>query len=544
MRFCGEINNTIRSVIETGYKAHNIFVPAGSREIRAALYWPENYSSHNDLDLYLLDPAGNVRASSVSLYNTDEILRLPDPVPSGSWKLLVNPVNVTSQAYSVAGNFLLSGQMYLGIGDISDTVVYHRINVTNNSAVKVNLDWNYTDANLDMYLYNTTGGLQNYSSSANTSHEEVSTSIPENGIWTAKLLPYNLSNYTRISYSITSSSPVSQQITDSTPPNITIIEPVSRAYNTQNISLAFRIVEDMNAFVSCYRATDNMTYPLGNVQNDSLASYDFPAQDGSHEIYATCADEAGNWGNSSTVYFSVDSVPPSVFMQFPKNITYNFNMLSLNFTVDEGIDKIWYNIDGGENFTIDKNITFNASEGSHILHLFANDTAGNLNSTFVTFSIDTIPPSISIISPQNMTYNNAAILVNVSSDGSSIWYDWNGTDITYTTPVYVTFNEGPNILYAYANDTTGNTNSTSVSFLVDTAQPAISIQSPKNTTYNFSTSIDMNFTVDETNMDKVWYSVDNGGNAAVNGNTNFDASSRRRKLFSRRDWFHDTEFLL
>ena len=41
---------------------------------------------------------------------------------------------------------------------------------------------------------------------------------------------------------------------------------------------------------------------------------------------------------------------------------------------------------------------------------YANDTAGNVNSTSVMFTTDTIAPSISIVSPINTTYNNATIL--------------------------------------------------------------------------------------------------------------------------------------
>jgi hypothetical protein len=63
----------------------------------------------------------------------------------------------------------------------------------------------------------------------------------------------------------------------------------------------------------------------------------------------------------------------------------------------------------------------------------------------------------------NISVNDSAI--------SRIWYNWNGTNVTYTTPVNVTFNEGSNTLIVYVNDTIGNLNSTSVSFTVDTTPP-------------------------------------------------------------------------
>lgn len=88
---------------------------------------------------------------------------------------------------------------------------------------------------------------------------------------------------------------------------------------------------------------------------------------------------------------------------------------------------------------------------------------------------DTTPPDISIISPQAAIYNNSMQLVNIStSDASNVWYNWNGINITYIgwPLTYVNFNEGSNILYAYANDSAGNQNSTSVTFTIHTMPPA------------------------------------------------------------------------
>jgi hypothetical protein len=86
---------------------------------------------------------------------------------------------------------------------------------------------------------------------------------------------------------------------------------------------------------------------------------------------------------------------------------------------------------------------------------------------------DLTPPFISIYTPANgVTYGNATLLVNITSDGNNVWYGFNGTNATYTVPVLVTFGEGQNTLVAYANDTAGNTNTTNVTFIVNTTQPA------------------------------------------------------------------------
>lgn len=79
-------------------------------------------------------------------------------------------------------------------------------------------------------------------------------------------------------------------------------------------------------------------------------------------------------------------------------------------------------------------------------------------------------PTISILSPEAKTYNTRSILVNLrSTNATSVFYNWNGVNLSYTSPQYVTFNEGSNTLTAYAvNDVT--TAHTSVTFNVDTSQ--------------------------------------------------------------------------
>jgi len=89
------------------------------------------------------------------------------------------------------------------------------------------------------------------------------------------------------------------------------------------------------------------------------------------------------------------------------------------------------------------------------------------------------PPEISIISPTNTIYSSTLVSVELSAIGaSSIWFN-NGTqNETYSSPVDRNFPEGVSTLYAYANDTYGNLNSTSVEFTVDLTPPNITLIRP------------------------------------------------------------------
>ncbi|MCK5294010.1 MAG: hypothetical protein KAJ49_05110, partial [Arcobacteraceae bacterium] len=94
----------------------------------------------------------------------------------------------------------------------------------------------------------------------------------------------------------------------------------------------------------------------------------------------------------------------------------------------------------------------------------------------------------------------------------SCWYsnDSGVTNYSATCGVDITglaSNEGSNTWYVYANDTTGNENSDSVTFTQDIPDPTISIDYPTNTTYPYVVT-ELNYTV--SNEQACWYSNDSG----------------------------------
>jgi hypothetical protein len=92
---------------------------------------------------------------------------------------------------------------------------------------------------------------------------------------------------------------------------------------------------------------------------------------------------------SSTVYFTVDTVPPTISIVSPENRTYDTTDISLNFTVSEPFSWAGYSLNGHENVTIAGNTTLTGlSDSSYNLRVYANDTAGNMGySETVCFSI-------------------------------------------------------------------------------------------------------------------------------------------------------------
>ena len=92
---------------------------------------------------------------------------------------------------------------------------------------------------------------------------------------------------------------------------------------------------------------------------------------------------------------------------------------------------------------------------------------------------------ITISLPSNIFYHTTDIPLIVSADKAiSIWeYSLNGADnITFTLPTTITASQGQNNLIVYAQDSTGNWGSSSVSFSVDSIPPA-SVDDLHNVSY-------------------------------------------------------------
>lgn len=185
-----------------------------------------------------------------------------------------------------------------------------------------------------------------------------------------------------------------------------------------------------------------------------------------------------------------DSEAPALAIQSPINATYNSSSVPLNFTVSDtgsGVSFCWYSLDGGSNTSLPScgNASLSPlSQGSHTLIVYANDSAGNYNSSSVSFSIDTIQPSVSIQSPANATYNSSSVRLNftVSDSGSGIDSCWHKLDSGANTTLpgcgNTTLNalgDGAHTITVYANDSAGNTAPTTVFFTVNALKTRIRV---------------------------------------------------------------------
>jgi hypothetical protein len=182
--------------------------------------------------------------------------------------------------------------------------------------------------------------------------------------------------------------------------------------------------------------------------------------------------------------------PIEVTIVYPQDsVTYNIAVSNFNYWVNStSPDSCWYSRNGGTTnstpVVAGTNFTGVTSvEGSNTWSLFCNDTAGNIDSDdSVTFFVDTTPPSITIQSPLNQTYNttedenyaNINFSINISEEGSCVYSFDNGeTNYSMTASVGNTqFDDTASIINGshqvifYCEDEIAWTNSIAVDFTV------------------------------------------------------------------------------
>jgi hypothetical protein len=269
--------------------------------------------------------------------------------------------------------------------------------------------------------------------------------------------------------------------------------------------------------------------------------------DGRYYINATVSDLAGNRNNTATRNITLDTIFPRINITYPQNTTYPSIITSMNHTlIETNQQTCWfYNGTANNTITCGQNITTNlsSSQGSNTWIVYANDSAGNINSTSVTFVVDTIAPSINFTSPTetsgltNSTRNY--VLVNVTSEDTNLrnitirLYNSSRTIInstnSTTSPLYANFSnlaDGIYYLNATACDNIGNCNNTeTINVTIDANPPIITINSPALNSY-YKSAISFNVTLNKNGT--CLYSIDGAINKSMSpsaDNRNFNATN-------------------
>ncbi|NVM19497.1 MAG: hypothetical protein HWN80_17480, partial [Candidatus Lokiarchaeota archaeon] len=253
---------------------------------------------------------------------------------------------------------------------------------------------------------------------------------------------------------------------------------------------------------------------------------------GVFEIYIYAWDSLNNLNDTYVITLYKDTLAPEITINSPEDLTFVNSRPRINITaIDPNLDTLWYRV-GTTNIMLSSDIEvfLNGSiwdglaEGPFNIEIFANDTFGHINNSYVlTLYKDIITPSLIVILPINGTLYNSQPSINVTVFDTyfdTLWYRVGNTNITLTNNTEVLLNltiwnslpdEGAFLIYFYANDSVGNLNNTFVLTLYkDIKAPTIIIDSPQSNDLFGETPPSVSLNVTDANLDEVWYQLSNG----------------------------------
>ncbi len=250
-------------------------------------------------------------------------------------------------------------------------------------------------------------------------------------------------------------------IVDRTAPTVTVLTPLSdrnfsRTADNQTFNLTVR--EPLLAIDTVLLSFDNASGTNFNATaiNQSgnwLVSYNVSSlAEGAQIVTILVNDTAGNYNRTVNITFTVDFTAPTVTANSAAN--QNFTFLSSNQTFNVTIRDNLLNLhdvifsfdnSSGTGFNLSAAnqsgywfISYNVSllgNGSHILAILANDTAGNLNNTQnMTFTVDIFSPIVTLNRPTDLSNSSSSsVTFNCTSQdnrelyNATLYGNWTGS---------------------------------------------------------------------------------------------------------------------
>ncbi len=250
---------------------------------------------------------------------------------------------------------------------------------------------------------------------------------------------------------------------------------------------------------------EGKTITIDEYNNSYIAGFtessDFPT-------YRAANDTYGGTEFYTDVFvtkFTIDEILPSITLASHQNNSIYPSGILVNIAVfDEYLDTVWYNWDDNTNQTWNEpyQTPLPTGEGTHWLHVYANDTAGHLVSQIYSFITDDIDPVIILEYPANNTNHNSGTLIDLSVTEihlDVLRYYWDIGPYQLLEPPYQTplpAGDGIHTLYLLAIDSAGNGVSMDLIFTTDDTNPVVEISSPNDITYT-SNSVTLTYTISE-----------------------------------------------
>jgi uncharacterized membrane protein len=512
------------------------YLPGGGFEI--IINSPTN-ATYNNRTIFVNVTAEG--ASSIWFWNGTANTTYTSPVyvtfPEGSVSLVVYANDSMGNVNSTSVSFFVDSTPPV----VSGVTTYPPLPVENNGdsqTIIVNFSSEYP-VSVTFNIYSSTGGvvLNQTTIVSNSSQLPLNVTIPDSlpdGTYTLNLTAMDgVGNPTIINLGMIIVDSVAPQAVALTPSNNTVTNRSVQNF-TANISDSQGV---RNATLSIYNTTGVYNQSFFNLEGEpgEIVSVAVTLVTGVYSWFWQVFDLANNLfsGGSSTI--TVDMVKPVIVVYSPGG-NYNNATILINLTAS-GASSIWF-WNGTANVAYIGPTYLTFGEGSNTLVIYANDSAGNVNSTSVTLFVDTILPYVSLISPHAGLYNVSSVLIEINSSGADlIWWGNATANFSYLAPTIYSFTNGTHTIYAYARDSAGNVNATSVTFAVNTT--ATDLNPPKFNTANTLPQPGSQY--NQTNP--VLIAVHVGENASVFANVSWDSTSEIVNLaYNGTEWFYSALF--
>lgn len=252
-------------------------------------------------------------------------------------------------------------------------------------------------------------------------------------------------------------------IVDSTPPTIN----ANNSYVSSTISWSASDNVDIDYYMIRIGSGDwiylgkNTTYEVP----DSLL-------DGTYTLYIKAVDKSGNY-NITRSLLIIDKTKPQIIILNPENNSYiSTQSITISWSINEdNLKNIQVAVDSEIPVNIGKTTshTINLVEGTHTIKITAYDITGNNATTKIVVTVDTTPPTIISITPEdgetlktttvnitwNATDNNQISYYLVKADNA----EWIRTTSDWIT---INLSVGVHTITIVAIDSAGNTHSKTI----------------------------------------------------------------------------------
>ncbi len=287
-------------------------------------------------------------------------------------------------------------------------------------------------------------------------------------------------------------------VVDQTNPAVSITPPTSPTNSTASQDVTFS-ASDANGLATVECRIDGGSYAActSPYATGTLT-------EGTHTVDVRATDNAGNVTTQSATIV-VDTTNPTVSITPPTSPTNSTASQDIGFTAgdDRALASVQCRLDSGSFAACTAPFaTGTLAPGTHTVYVRATDTAGNVTTESVAIVVDTGAPVVSIDAPDSPTSSTASQDITfTASDNDGLQTVRCKVDSGSYAPCASPFatgtlTEGTHIVYVEATDNASNVNTQTISIVVDTTAPSLSIDPPTSPTGS-EASQDISFTASD-----------------------------------------------